>query len=293
MPYAAEWNRHLRMISIIRHADLAAEEAAALEKSLAGYYANPPHSYYEIADQAATQYQPNLMPFHCDLVGRVEPGWCVLELGCGSAHLCPQIEARGGHYTGADHSLELMSKNRKRFSGARFFPLDAKISERFDVVASLYTIEHVVNPTGYLEKMWSLCREEGLLAVICPEFVDGEGFPPSLYYGRTPRRLRQKLASFAFVDAFQHALDLLWFAPRWKRRARSAAPGAFWINTRPSELQGQTHGVDTDAVHLPRMTDITAWMQNRGANIIATSETLPAIPTEILRYNCYVLARKP
>ncbi len=248
---------------------------------------------YAIADQASAQYKPELMPFHCDLVSRVQPHDKVLELGCGSAHLCPEVERRGGNYTGMDHSAELLQRNRGRFKRARFLPIDSDTNDRFDIVASLYTIEHVVDPPSYLERMWKSCKPDGLLAVICPDFVDGAGFPPSLYFGKTPRRLREKLASLSFFDLVAHLLDLFWFAPRWKSRARRSPAGAFWINTAPSELRGKAHGIDTDAVHLPRMSDIASWFEERGATIVATSRSLSGIGADVLLHNCYVLARKP
>ncbi len=280
-------------IRIYRHAELSEEDRAALQQELADYYANPPESYYAIADQAATQYQPELMPFHCDLATRVLPGMRVLELGCGTAHLCPQIEAAGGHYTGMDYSSELLEKNRRRFPQAVFHPTGTDLQEQFDLVASLYTIEHVVDPPAYLERMWSFCKPGGLLGVICPEFVEGDCFPPSFYYGTTPRRLREKLQSLALFDVALHLIDLKWNAPRWKARAQSAPPGAFWINTLPSELKGKIHGIDTDAVHLPRRQDIEWWFQQHGAEIVATSKTLPGVASEVTQFNCYVLARKP
>lgn len=281
------------MISVSRFGDLSPAQRSALESALADYYAHPPDSYYEIADQAADQYQTDLMPFHCDLVRRVEPNMRVFEMGCGSAHLCPQVEARGGHYSGVDHSRELLTLNRRRFPKADFHQIGDVVTGTFDIVASLYTIEHVIDPPAYLSSMWERCKTGGLLAVICPDFIDGEGFPPSFYYGKTPRRLREKLASFAFADLLSHLADLYWFAPRWKRQAKAAGLESFWINTRPSELEGAVHGVDTDAVHLPRMTDIAHFFEARGAAIEATSETLSDVPTNVLRHSCYVLARRP
>jgi len=280
-------------ILLHRHADLTPGELAALNDRLVAYYAAPPESYYVIADQAAAQYTPQLQPFHCDLANRVEPGMHLLELGCGSAHLCPQVEARGGIYTGVDHSADLLAANRERFPRARFVSIQDYPGDAFDIVASLYTIEHVVDPPAYLERMWSCCKPGGLLAVICPEFVEGASLPPSVYYGTTPRRFREKLRSLALLDAARHLVDLRWNVPRWKAQARNAPPGAFWINTQPSELHGLVHGIDTDAVHLPRMSDLTWWFQQRGATIVATSRTLPEVPADVLRHNCYVLARRP
>lgn len=62
------------------------------------------------------------------------------------------------------------------------------------------------------------------MAVICPDFVDGDGIPRSIYYGTSPARLRAKLAGGRLWDAILHLLELKIIAPRWKRRARRRAP---------------------------------------------------------------------
>jgi 2-polyprenyl-3-methyl-5-hydroxy-6-metoxy-1,4-benzoquinol methylase len=279
-------------ISLLPHAELSSAQRESLNQALSAYYSNPPKSYYEIAGQAIDCYTPELLPFHCDLVGRVLPGQRLLELGCGDAHLCPQIERKGAHYTGIDHSSDLLADNRCRYPHATFLPVDAALANDFDVVASLYTIEHVVDPPAYLQRLWSLARPGGLIAIICPEFIDSDGYAPSIHFGTTPRRLREKIIAGAFGDALAHLIDFLWHAPRWKARARTSAPGAFWINALPSELHGRNHGVDTDAVHLPRLLDLMWWLEQRGAEIVVTSAVLPGVPPSVLRYNCYVVARK-
>jgi len=276
-----------------RHAELSADQIAALESALTAFYKNPPGSYYEIADGAARHYNAKEQPFHWDLVERVFPGATVLEVGCGTAHLCPQVEARGGIYTGLDYSEELLQHNRRRFPKAHFFSIGTPLRETYDLVASLYTLEHIVAPPAYLELLWRYCRPEGLIAIICPEFVEGPGLAPSVFYGRTPRRFRQKLQAFDLLDAGSHIIDLKIRAPLWKRRLRSSAPGAFWINLLPRVLHGADYSIDTDAVHLARLDDLIWFFQQRGAEILQTSAQMPDIPPDVRRYNCYVLARKP
>lgn len=280
-------------IKVCRFADLTPETISGLRSKLIEYYSSPPDCYYQIADQAATQYTHALQPFHCDLVNRVKPGTTVLELGCGTAHLCAFVEKAGGIYTGMDHGSELLQKNRERFPRARFLPVGAQLPEAFDLVASLYTIEHIVDPPAYLESMWGFCKPGGLIAIICPDFVDGSGFAPSFYYGTTPRRLREKVRSLNFIDAIRHLLDLFCVVPLWTARARRSQPGAFWINLKPRILAGANYSIDADAVHLPRLKDLVWWLEQRNATVIATSRSLPDIDPSILRYNCYVLARKP
>jgi 2-polyprenyl-3-methyl-5-hydroxy-6-metoxy-1,4-benzoquinol methylase len=280
-------------ICIRRFADLTPETISALQQRLVEYYSHPPESYYTIADQAAANYRPEIQPFHCDLVNRVRPGMSVLELGCGSAHLCPFVEAAGGQYTGMDYSAQLLKNNRTRFPRASFISIGEELLKGFDIVASLYTIEHVVDPIAYLETMWGFCKAGGLLAIICPDFVDGSGFAPSFYYGTRARRLREKLRSLNFIDALKHLLDLFCIAPLCIAQARRSQPGAFWINLKPRILAGAAYSVDADAVHLSRLKDLVWWLEKHGATVIATSRSLAGIAPSILRYNCYVVARKP
>jgi SAM-dependent methyltransferase len=276
-----------------RFADLSPETLGGLNGELVSFYQHPPPAYYQTADQAARQYTPAQQPFHCDLVQRVAPGATVLELGCGTAHLCPHVEARGGIYTGMDYSEPLLGDNRARHPRARFLPLQTALAESFDVVVSLYTVEHVVDPPGYLSLMWRSCRPGGLLAIICPEFIDSPSLPPSIFYGRTPRRLRHKLRHLALADVLLHLADLKIRAPRWQAQARRTAPGAFWINLRPRILHGGQYEIDADAVHLTRGRDLAWYFTERGAASICQGSSMPGVSADILKYNTYLVARKP
>ena len=275
-----------------RAAEIPPGERHALEMAMENFYRHPPAPYYPIADQVGSHYDPQLHPFHCDLVSRVQPGMRVLELGCGTAHLCPSIEKRGAIYTGLDHSSALLSENRRKFPRAHFASIETQARESFDLVASLYTIEHVVNPRAYLERMWQYCKPDGLLAVICPEFIDNECLPPSLFYGKTARRFKEKLRSLDLQDVFAHVVDLKKRAPAWKSEAVRTPPGAFWINLRPRMLHGAPYSIDADAIHLPRLKDLIAWFRERPTEIVTTSRDLPNVRPEVLRFNCYIVARK-
>jgi SAM-dependent methyltransferase len=280
-------------LAFMRHAEISPEQIARLKTAMADFYQNTPASYYEIANQSAQRYNSNEQPFHCDLVGRVFPSATVLEAGCGTAHLCPYVEERGGVYTGLDYSEILLQKNRRRFPKARFFQIGTSLPETFDIVASLYTLEHVVDPPAYLESLWQFCRPGGLIAIICPEFVDGPGFPPSVFYGNTPRRFREKLSALDLPDAASHLLNLKFRAPRWKKNLQASPPGAFWMNLQPSVLHGADYSIDADAVHLTRLNDLVWFFKQKGAEILQTSAEMPEISLEVLRHNCYLLARKP
>jgi SAM-dependent methyltransferase len=259
---------------------------------MATFYQKPPASYYQIADKPPSQYTPEQQPFHCDLISRVASGDSVLEVGCGTAHLCPLIERQSAQYTGLDHSEELLNDNRRRFPKARFFSVKTPPAETFDLVVSMYTIEHVVNPTAYLEQLWSFCRPGGLVAIICPEFVNSPGFAPSIFFGRTPGRFSDKVKRLALLDAASHWLDLKWFGPRWKQKALASEAGAFWINLKPRVLDEDAYAIDTDAVHLVQLRDLVWFFQSKGGDIIQSSKRMLDVAPGVGTYNCYLVVEK-
>ncbi len=273
-------------------AEVSQHSRATLEEKLTSFYSTSPEAYYTEADRSLNQYTPTVLPFHCDLVSRINAGDRVFEVGCGSAHLCGHVQAAGGHYTGLDHGEKLLEQNRTRYPEAQFLSLSQPPVDTFDIVASLYTIEHVVDPVAYLDTLWSFCRPGGLIGIICPDFIDGAELPASFFYGTTARRFRTKLATFSLWDATRHLLDLFWSAPRWKAGARAAAPGMFWINQAPRIFAGAAYSPDADAVHLPRLQDLTWWIERRGGIVLDTSRSVEA-PENVLQHNCYLVARRP
>ncbi len=279
-------------IDLRKHATVPEEVLRDLDAAFGRYYSDPPASYYAQAGKAADHYNPCEQPFHCDLLSRIRPGMTLLEAGCGTAHLCPHVTARGGEYTGMDHSAALLAENAARHPRAQFVKVGAGIDAQFDVVASLYTLEHIVNPQAYLASLLRYAKPGGIVAVICPEFIDSAGYPPSLYYGSTPARLGEKLRRLSLIDAAFHIKDLKYSARRWKQRAIASPPGAFWINLRPRVLHGASYATDGDAVHLTRARDIVWWFEQQGAKIVTTSATMPDAPAQVLEFNCYTLAKK-
>ncbi len=280
-------------IFLSRRADVSPQKIQALGRALAQFYMCPPREYYEMADSSAGRYSAEELPFHYDMVQHIVPGMAVLELGCGTAHLCPYVEQRGGTYSGVDYSQDLLGRDRVRHPNARFFNVGEPLDRQFDLVASLYAIEHVVDPVAYLERMWSLCKPGGFLAVICPEFVQSPGLPPSVFYGTTPRRLRDKVKTASLTDAVRHIVDLKIRAPIWKNRILSSPPGSFWMNLLPSVLHGASYTIDADAVHLVGLRDLLWFFGQKGARIVQSSSGMRDVRSEILQFNCYALAKKP
>ena len=280
-------------IVLRRFAEISKSQIAGLERAMSDFYRNPPASYYQIANEVAGRYDPQKHPFHHALLDRVFPEANVLEMGCGTAHLCPYVEQRGGNYTGLDYSERLLDENRRRFPNARFRQIGTPFEETFDIVASLFTLEHTIDPPAYLERMWGYCRPGGIMAVICPEFVESPAFPNSVFLGTTARRLREKFKHLSLMDAAAHIIDLKVRTTLWKKQLRASEPGAFWINLQPAVLHGADYSSDADAVYMARLKDIVWFFEKKRVAILQTSNQMKDVSPEIRRYSCYALARKP
>jgi len=75
--------------------------------------------------------------------------------------------------------------------------------------------------------------------------------------------------------------------------ALASPPGAFWINLKPRVLYENDYAIDTDAVHIVQLRDLVWHFQNLGAELIQTSRQMPGLTPEVLRYNAYLVIRKP
>jgi hypothetical protein len=143
----------------------------------------------------------------------------------------------------------LIERNRRKFPHAIFWEIGTDPKDPYDLVCSLYTIEHVVRPVEYLELLWSYCRSGGIIGIICPDYIDGDGIPLSVYFGSSALRIREKVMRGRFWDLACHLYEWKVLAPKWKQKAREMKSGAFWMNLDPSDLAGHPHRIDGDAVH--------------------------------------------
>jgi 2-polyprenyl-3-methyl-5-hydroxy-6-metoxy-1,4-benzoquinol methylase len=90
----------------------------------------------------------------------------ILEVGCGSGWLCPQLQAYG-RVTGTDLSDEVLSRAQQRASGVTFISgdfmtLDLGV-ETFDVLVTLEVLSHVSDQAAFVRKLASHLRPGGHL----------------------------------------------------------------------------------------------------------------------------------
>jgi 2-polyprenyl-3-methyl-5-hydroxy-6-metoxy-1,4-benzoquinol methylase len=76
-------------------------------------------TYFATAETVNDTWGPELKP-QWHLRGLLAPGASVLDLGCGSAHVCRHWADRGLRYTGVDWSRQQVDVNRSRYPEAQF-----------------------------------------------------------------------------------------------------------------------------------------------------------------------------
>lgn len=108
-------------------------------------------------------------------------GRSVVDVGCGTGELLRQIAERGARgLTGIDYSEKAIEIARSRgpTTNTRYVSgdfLDMTPVEN-DVVISCGTIEHSDNPGEFLKALERWCRDDGMIIVTCPHFINVRGF---------------------------------------------------------------------------------------------------------------------
>ena len=98
----------------------------------------------------------------------------VADLGCGNGSLSHAIATRGHEVTGLDSSVSAIDQARQAYPSCRFFrasiddlPSEIELAS-FDLVVSLETIEHLIDPRALLRATRRLLHPGGRLILSTP-----------------------------------------------------------------------------------------------------------------------------
>ncbi|MBI2056303.1 MAG: class I SAM-dependent methyltransferase [Candidatus Sungbacteria bacterium] len=104
----------------------------------------------------------------------------VLDAGCGTGELAHAIAKRGAEsVVGIDYSDAAIGEAKKTHVRRNLEFRCKNISdtkERFDVVVSLGTLEHLDDPFGALKQLSSLVKPKGSLIITCPNWTNVRGY---------------------------------------------------------------------------------------------------------------------
>ncbi|MGL4396513.1 MAG: class I SAM-dependent methyltransferase, partial [Hyphomicrobium sp.] len=141
------------------------------------------------------------------IVRELVRGKRVLDIACGSGYGSKLLSDWGAsEVVGADISAQAVDTANRHFSGPgrRFIVIKGEdlaehfpATEKFDVIVSFETIEHVQVPKLFLRAMARLIAPDGIIAISCPNESS---------YGMTPGENPYHLSSYTF-DEFRSVAE--------------------------------------------------------------------------------------
>ena len=254
------------------------QKANKLFAQMSNYYKNNSKYYLDIAFSNSNWSDHELLPYQ-SILGEID-GKDVLELGCGNASVLSIVKEQGvKSYTGTDFSEELIRANRESYPFAYFEVLnkDGRFigkENSYDVVFSVFVLEHCIRPFEFLLDCSRFCRDDGKVIIICPDFAS-RGLISSQSVGLTNGSGREKLKKGRILDAFLTAWTTRITSPlllNWRLRAAHQKP-VFLLNGKPSCLTRPFYP-DADAVYVTQEREIVAFMSQHNWSRVNNDATM-------------------
>jgi len=198
----------------------------------------------------------------------------VLDVGCGTGFFAFNAAKKGANVLGIDYSKDAIDEAQARYKhkNLRFKVSDVKkIHEKFDVIVSNGTLEHMDNPLKILE-LFKLClKPKGKIIITCPNWTNLRGYilMTLWYLFKAPITLAD-LHYFTPID-FQNFAQKLNMKIKWKTYDKRWSHGDVLIK----DLQRRLPKVLEDT-NLPKNTKqiklFLTWIEK---NIIPLNNELP------------------
>jgi ubiquinone/menaquinone biosynthesis C-methylase UbiE len=237
-----------------------------LDRQLLNYYNRKEGlEYHEQAYSINKNWTPREMPFHYCLIDIVKSGMKIIDLGCGSAHPYLALSSKDIEYVGIDCNQKQLMINQYTYPKGRFKVASlyntGEESNYFDIVYSLFTLEHLVWPRLFITEMFRLVKPGGYCLIICPNFR-AKWRIPSLRQGLSIAPLRDKVISRRYVDALLHIFHRNIYYPLYIKLLYGNKP--FLINLYPTCLYGNYY-CDNDAIYFVSAEEVIAEFLSLGA----------------------------
>lgn len=254
-------SRKLNWISSLMEDD----QIVILEKKLADFYSGDAHYFSEIDFTTDNWVNPSECGY-AEIVRLAKQADSIAEIGCGSSNILKYYPELIAKYSGFDFSAELMKRNKSIYPGAEFtsfaqpniFPAQ---DEAYDLVFSVFVIEHVVRPAVFLQECSRILKKGGTLVILCPDFLD-QGRMTSQRSGYSPGTSRTKLKQNKMIDAvvtlFDNRIRIPYLCKKYKMRINESSK--FFINLNPVVFT-DSFEPDVDAVYVTYKPEIISYLK--------------------------------
>lgn len=104
----------------------------------------------------------------------------ILDVGCGTGNFAREVAKKDAKYVlgidYADEAIKIAEKNNKE-KNLKFKKLDVReLNEKFDVIVSIGTLEHMDNPLQILKKLKKCLNKNGKIILTTPNWTNPRGY---------------------------------------------------------------------------------------------------------------------
>ena len=242
------------------------EALVELENKLSTFYSLNPN-YYSDIDFTADNWQNESEKGYLRIVELAKTKNEICEIGCGKANILKHYPDLSKKYTGLDFSNKVLHANAKKYPESNFIPIVKPNEfpvgdENYDLVFSVFVLEHVVYPATFLSECKRILKPGGTLVILCPDFL-GRGRMTSQRAGFSAGNSSEKIKKGKLLDGIITLFDNRIRIPftSWKYRRQALKAPLFLINLSPIVFQDEFQP-DVDAVYLTHKNEICEYLKD-------------------------------
>ena len=259
-PMKPKISRKINWISSLKENSLLIQ----LEESLSAFYTND-RNYFSNIDFTVDNWIQETEKGYLHIIEQARSSKAICEVGCGNANFLKHYPEWAEKYTGLDFSEIILRKNSEKYPAATFlsfkqanqFPVPEK---QFDLVFSVFVLEHVTRPATFLDECKRILKPGGVLVILCPDFL-GRGRMTSqrsgFSQGNSSTKFRQRKYFDAVVTLFDNRIKIPLFCKYYRYKAMKKP--LFLVNVYPTVFEDNFEP-DVDAVYLTSKNEIIQYL---------------------------------
>jgi ubiquinone/menaquinone biosynthesis C-methylase UbiE len=242
------------------------EKLNQLSQKMSDYYTHNAAYYDDISEGEFRWRDEGYLPTK-KIVELAQDSQKILEIGCGESPILNVFPELIPKYKGIDFSHNLIENNQNKFPLANFsiitdpykYPYD---DEEFDLVFSVFVIEHTVFPSKFLNECIRLVKPGGKIVILAPNYLD-YGFMRSQQVAHNLSSGRELFQDGNYLGALRATYYNKFLIPQKCKHLETQLPG-FYVNTNPVCFKIDSFEPDVDAVYVVSEKEIGIYMENNG-----------------------------